>query len=310
MSLVDMEKIVIGICTYNRNELLNICLDKISVMKIPDNVSIEVVVVDNSAESIAADVVKSKTLNIHYFSFHGKGIASVRNEVLRQAVKLKPDYIAFIDDDEYPDENWIFELYTRLIATKSDVVTGPVVYNFVDTNFNQLKVPFWIKKNAYFKGKYKRPDGHICRTASTNNVLFKVSILDKLAYWFDEKYQMMTGEDIEFFERVYNLHYTILWVKKAVVNEIVSPERCTLKYIWKRNFNNGYLRIFNKRKFNRLELRHYYETVLGFLFFLCIFPFSIICGLTKLSNMYGKTAFSFGALVSLFKSQTLVHYKD
>jgi len=202
------------------------------------------------------------------------------------------------------------ELYTRLVNTDAGVVTGPVVYNFLDTNLQPLNAPDWIKNNSYFKGKYKRPDGHICMTSSTNNVLFKAEILDKMDYWFDENYGMMSGEDIDFFERVYRLGYKIIWVKNAFVNELVNPNRCNLKYIWNRHFNNGYLRIFNKKKYHRLQLRHYFETVLGFFALILFCPLSIIGGLTRFSNAYAQTAFSAGAFVSLFKSKTLVHYKD
>ncbi len=316
-----MKKVVVGICTYNRNDLLNLCLDRIYSVQLPKDVHLDVIVVDNSAEAAAKDLVEQKArvlvnggggdpLKLHYFSFHGKGIASVRNEVLRRAKVLQPDYIAFIDDDEFPSENWLVKLYSRIENSDADVVTGPVVYNFIDVNLNPLNVPDWIKNNSYFKGKYKRPDGHICMTASTNNVLFKTALLDKMEYWFDERYQMMTGEDIDFFERIHRLGYKILWVKDAIVNEVVSPNRCNFKYIWKRNFNNGYLRIFNKKKNDRLQVKHYFGTILNALIFLLLFAFSIFGGLTTFSNCYGKLAFSMGAFVSLFKSKAFVFYKD
>ena len=310
MSLVDMEKIVIGICTYNRNELLNICLDKISVMKIPDNVSIEVVVVDNSAESIAVDIVKSKTLSIHYFPFHGKGIASVRNEVLRQVVKLKPDYIALIDDDEYPCEIWISELYRIITSTDAGVVTGPALHTFVDFNFQPLNIPEMIKGNTIFQAKVRRKNKRVCSTASTNNVLFKSEILNKMEFWFDEKYKRMTGEDIDFFARIHEMGYKILWAKDAIVTEIVNPNRGTLKFIWKRNFNNGYLRIYNKKKQHRLNPLHYITTFINLFIYIPFLPLSILGGLTFWGNWFGKTAFSLGSFLSLFKSEPLVHYKD
>lgn len=311
-----MKKVVIGICTYNRNESLKICLDRISSMKKPDDIVLDIVVVDNSAASVAQKVlvnaagVGGASAGVHYFSFHGVGIAAVRNEVLRRVKELNPDYVALIDDDEFPCENWLYELYTRIENTDADVVSGPVVFNFVNTDFEPLKVPSYIKNNACFEGKNKRADGRLCKTASTNNVLFKAEILDRLSYWFDEGYLHMTGEDIDFFDRIYKLGCKIVWCKNACVNEFVNPKRCSLAFIWKRSFNNGYLKIFNRKKDRKCDVKTCLMAFFNLIIFTLSFPLSIVCGLTIFFNAFGKFAFSLGAFISLFKSEALVHYKD
>lgn len=313
-----MKKIVIGICTYKRNELLDICLRHIEKLCLPQNVQLEIVVVDNSHDAQAKDLVESRVFagsagscsKIHYSSFTGKGIAAVRNETLRQVRKLSPDYIALIDDDEYPGENWLIELYERITTSGADVVTGPFLPAFVDTNFQSLDVPSWIKNNSLFEGKSKRADGVFCETARTNNVMFKAEILDKLDFWFDERYLYMTGEDLDFFDRINTLGYKIVWCKNAPVFDIINPKRCTLSFIWDRNFNNGYLRIFNKKKKNNLKFIHYPESFFNLFMYAVIFPISLICGLTIFCEMFGKVAFSLGAVLSLFKKETIVHYKD
>lgn len=309
-----MKKVVIGICTYKRNELLNICLDYIDKMTLPKDIMVEIVVVDNSPEAMAKNLVETKILErgvkLYYFSFLGKGIAAVRNKVLEEVLKLNPDYIAFTDDDQYPCENWLLELYAKLAQDGADVVSGPVLPNFVDANFKPLDVPDWIKNNSRFEGKSKRADGVICKTASTNNVLFKTEILNRMDYWFDESYMKMTGEDIDFFDRIYALGFKIVWSKDAVVHEIIDPRRCTVKFLWCRNYNNGYLKIFNKKKKHCLTPLNFFECIVNLLFYGILLPVSILGGLTFFFEIFGKVAFSLGAFISLFKSKALVHYKD
>lgn len=309
-----MKKIVIGICTYKRNDLLDICLNYLDKMVLPAGISVEIVIVDNSPEAMAKTLVEAKKLGhgikLHYFSFLGKGIAAVRNKVLTEVLKLNPDYIAFTDDDQYPCENWLMELYTKLTETGADVVSGPVLPSFINTNFEPLAVPDWIKNNSRFEGKSKRADGVLCNTASTNNVLLKTEILDKMDYWFDESYLKMTGEDIDFFDRIHELGFKIVWCKNAAVYEIVDPKRCTIKFLWRRNYNNGYLKIYNKKKKNCLKPIHIITSFSNLILFLIVLPLSIFCGLTVFFEMFGKLAFSLGSFVSLFKSKALVHYKD
>ncbi len=55
-----MKKVVVGICTYNRNDLLNLCLDRIYSVQLPKDVHLDVIVVDNSAEAAAKDLVEQK----------------------------------------------------------------------------------------------------------------------------------------------------------------------------------------------------------------------------------------------------------
>lgn len=329
-----MEKIVIGICTYYRNELLNLCIDRILSMNdggggkllsgsendisvIKDECkpfAVEVVVVDNSPEMTAKELIDKKNvtanLKIHYFSHLGKGIASVRNRVLKESMALNPDYIAFIDDDEYPDENWIFNAYKAFAKYNADVVTGPSILRFVDSKLNELKVPGWIKNNSRFKFKRtRRQSGFLCKTAATNNVMIKAEVLRKMGFWFDESYKKMTGEDVDFFGRVYDLGYRIVWCKEAVVYGIADITRCNWKYIWRRNYNNGYLKIFSKKKNGKFNIINGIMVFLNLFIFTLIFPFSIVLGLTIFFEAFGKLAFCCGALVSLFKKDAIVHYK-
>ena len=119
----------------------------------------------------------------------------------------------------------------------------------------------------------------------------------------------MSGEDIDFFERLTKTGYKLLWCKEASVYEHVTPDRCTLKYILKRQFNNGYLRIFMKRKNNTLKNKNHFNTVINILISSFSLPFSIFLGKTIFTRNLGFCAFNFGALNSTFNNKTYNFYK-
>ena len=308
-----MKKIVIGICTYNRNELLGKCLSEMNHLNIPNDTFFEVVIVDNSFENIAKDFVenlrKDIIFPIHYFTCFGNGIASVRNEVLKQSLALNPDYIAFIDDDEMPSNDWLINLYNLLINSDADIVSGPVVSNFVDDNFQNTKVPDFISKNIIFNLHNKRSTGKICSTCSTNNVLLNASILKDSGLKFDESFKKMSGEDIGFFGKLHKLGYRILWCKEGYVIENVLPERSNIKYICKRNYNNGYLKIFIKKKDNTFKPKHLISPLLNLGIFFFALLLSTFWGRKTFVDILGKIVFNCGALVSIFKERTFNLYK-
>ncbi len=309
-----MSKIVIGICTYNRNDFLNVCLDNLLRIKVPADAQVEIVVVDGSKNGIAEELVNSKNavqkFKFHYFAYCSKCIAAARNKVLKEVRELEPDYILFIDDDEFPGEDWLVNLYEFMLNSDAAVVTGPSLVKFVDEKLNEVAVPCWMSKNSIFRRKPHRKNGHECATCATNNVLIKAEVIEKLDLWFDETYQRMTGEDLDFFSRVCEAGYKILWCKDAHATELIGAKRANLKFILDRNYNNGYLRIFNKRKNNRLNLLHIAETLFNLVLFALLLPFSLLCGPVVFVEMFGRLFFAYGAFVSLFRVETLVHYKN
>ncbi len=309
-----MSKIVVGICTYNRNKMLNICLDKLVEMKIPADVQVEVVVIDGSRNFAAKELVLSKNvegkIKFYYFSFLAGCIAAARNKVLKEVKALNPDYIAFIDDDEYPDENWLVNSYGLLHETGAKVVTGPSVAKFVDDDLQEVSVPAWLSKNSIFRRKPNRKNGHVCTTCATNNVLVRADVIDELGLSFDETYKRMTGEDLDFFSQISAAGHKIVWCRDAIAYEFIGAKRANLRFILDRNYNNGYLKIFSKRKNNCFSCFNIVETLVNLFVFALIFPFSVFLGPVVFVEALSRVVFAYGAFVSLFKGETLVHYKD
>jgi len=98
-----------------------------------------VVVTDNDPAQSAREFVKgfssSSNLKLNYTFEPHPNIALARNKALANA---EGDFIAFIDDDEYPESDWLLNLYKTCVERKGDGVLGPVQPYF------ENEPPAWV----------------------------------------------------------------------------------------------------------------------------------------------------------------------
>src|SRR5512139_108565 len=127
----NKKQISVCICTFKRTELLSRLLMKLERQLTEDLFDYSVVVVDNDRSESARQTVnncalKSK-LSISYYVEPEQNIALARNMAVKNA---NGEFIGFIDDDEFPDEQWLLNLYKSISLYNSDGVLGPVLPNF------------------------------------------------------------------------------------------------------------------------------------------------------------------------------------
>ena len=230
-------KIAICILTYKRPVgLLRLLtsLEKISFVKCKEP-KIEIIVVENEISGYAPGVCQGIRLDIkwplRYFTETKRGISYARNKVL-ESVSSDSDFIAFIDDDEVPDPNWLDELIYVQNEFNADVVTGPVLPYIIG---NASK---WLINGHFFERK-RYPTGCAIPYARTGNVLIRFRIFKDLG-GFDERFALTGGEDTHFFMRVHRAGFKIVWSDNAVVTEWVPESRMNTKWILQRAFRQGH----------------------------------------------------------------------
>jgi len=104
--------ICVCICTYKRPNLLKRLLKALDLQRTDGLFSYSIVVVDNdeckSAQPVVVSFQQETKLEVKYFVEPEQNIALARNKAVENA---RGDFIAFIDDDEFPDAAWLLELY-------------------------------------------------------------------------------------------------------------------------------------------------------------------------------------------------------
>jgi succinoglycan biosynthesis protein ExoM len=198
--------------------------------------NVVIIIVDNDIERTAEGIVlKLKesyngTILIEYSNYAVKGLSNVRNELLHRAFLFKPDFIAFIDDDEYVSPQWLNELVKTLFDNSGDMVVGPVISVF-DSN-----IP--VSLTCWFERKKFNNNARIYFIA-TNNLLIRTELLLKNNIWFDVRFNRTGAEDSYFGQQLLNNGAAIYWAANAVVYETVSENRISINWLIKRYFNGA-----------------------------------------------------------------------
>jgi glycosyltransferase involved in cell wall biosynthesis len=96
---------------------LKVVLDKLNDQQTDGLFTYSVVVTDNDPEQSARELVTAHSsrslVHVTYCAESQQNIALARNKALQHA---EGDFIAFIDDDEYPEDDWLLNLFKTCVA--------------------------------------------------------------------------------------------------------------------------------------------------------------------------------------------------
>lgn len=216
--------ISVCICTWKRPEPLKRLLRDLDRQKTGDLFTYSIVVADNdearSGEAAVDEMRPGLSVPVKYCVEPQRGIARARNRVLANS---EGEYVALIDDDEFPAENWLLQLYLACRHYAVDGVLGPVKRHF------DSEPPAWLKRSRLYD-RAVNPTGMPVewRNARTGNVLLKREVVLGDAAPF--RIEFKAGEDHDFFRRKIEEGRTFVWSAEAVAYEVLPPAR------WKRSY--------------------------------------------------------------------------
>jgi succinoglycan biosynthesis protein ExoM len=231
---VRTNHISVCICTFKRAELLRQLLERLISQRTDGLFTYSVVVADNdfqrSAEQVVAAFSSTTQLPVTYCVEPQQNIALARNKALQHA---EGDFIAFIDDDEFPADDWLCNLFKACIAYGVDGVLGPVKPHF------ESSPPQWVEKGKFFERPNYSSGYELTWTqARSGNVLFRKDILTGFNSPFRSEFDT-AGEDMDFFRRMMEKGHRFVWCNEAVVYEEVPSSRCNRSYLLRRALLRG-----------------------------------------------------------------------
>ncbi len=230
MSLVN---ITIGIITYKRPELLSLSLNSLKNLIIPQDINLNILIIDNDFNLSAKDVIyyfqKDFPFKIIYKTEPKKGIPQARNKVLDLCIDQ--DYIGFIDDDDTVDSNWILEGYNAIKKYNADVVKGYVNYIFSEEKK-------YLKQLDIFCNPIQKT-GECLDSAWTNNVLFSTRVYRGNKIRFDGRFTKIGGSDNHFFRQINKAGWKIVMSREAIVNSYITKDRGSFFWLLRRNIRVG-----------------------------------------------------------------------
>lgn len=254
-----------AVCTYNRATLLKSLLPKMRSLACP--VPYEVLVVDNNSSDDTAPIVRAEGQRsaeglapLRYVFESNQGITHARNRAIGEA--HASEYLVFIDDDEWPDDDILAAAVNALRTEGAQCVGGRIAVAL------DRERPSWLTEELLgFLGETDHGKVAVWVTTKTQplwsgNVGYRTSIFaDRPELRFDARFNRAGddvggGEDAVMFWKMLELNLRIRYRPDMKVLHMVEPWRLRRAYFLRLHFEAG-------RKFGRFRTPDYPHSVLG-----------------------------------------------
>lgn len=232
-----MLKVAICIPTFRRPEGLKRLLQSLDDLTFSRVTSprIDVVIIDNDGanplEAQGFDPQQCSRHRVIYSVERSQGLVYVRNAALN-ATPADTDFIAFIDDDEWVEPQWLDALLAMQAQTGAAAIQGPVRPIF------EVPPEPWMVKGRYFEVG-PLADGARLEHGASGNCLLAKPVIDRLNLRFDQKFNFSGGEDIDFFDRLMAKGEQIVGAAFAIAYEATPKSRMTITWLIRRSFRTG-----------------------------------------------------------------------
>jgi glycosyltransferase involved in cell wall biosynthesis len=219
-------RIAICITTFHRAKGLQNLLSSLTRLRRKPGVSFNVIVVDNdaaeSAQSVVHDISPKLNYPVTYVVERKQGLTYARNTALERG--LDADAIAFLDDDEETDPEWLDEVVNTLDGYSADIVNGPVLSRFSSPPAD------WIVNGGFFD-RPRPVTGTVLTEARTGNVCMRTEVLRTTGIRFDHQFAFSGGEDADFFRRLHAAGVRIVASDAAIAHETIPTSRANARWI-------------------------------------------------------------------------------
>jgi succinoglycan biosynthesis protein ExoM len=238
--------VTIGICTCNRDaflrELLAV-LERIDLGTLSPQ-AVEVVVVDNrpndATQAVCQAAAAQLPIRLRYVAEAERGISPARNRVVAEALAAGAEWLAFLDDDDWPDPDWLRHLLERQAVTGAEIVMGNnrrELPNDASTSARARLAQSGITNDLPFWDRYGLP-----RRLATHNVLIRRSVMERMSAMgpaFDPRFALMGGGDADFFCRAKLAGASFARAERSFINYRLPAERLTTNGLIRRRFKKG-----------------------------------------------------------------------
>lgn len=271
------------VSTYNREELLRLCLQSLAEQSL-DRGWYEVVIVDNNSTRAALDIAQSfaeRYDNFRVVTEAKQGLSHARNRGWREA---RGEYVAFIDDDAKATPQWCERILEAFAAADPPpVAVGGKILPFYDAT-----PPAWFSDDFETRSWGETPD--LLREPmakfgfSGSNMAFPKSILEEFGGFLAELGMKgettALGEETQLFSCIYAKYPCFWYDPQLLVYHWTSQRSMTVSYRLYRSFKGGEtIALIEKR---RVLSRNYLLTLLAVLYFLAATPIALLTSRQRL----------------------------
>ena len=238
-------KVEVIICTYNRVEKLKESIQSILDADIPENVTAQLIIVNNNSTDNTENVVKEFSKNnsgieIKYLFEEKQGKSYALNAALKG---ITGDLIAFTDDDVTVNKDWIREMVNGLERhPECNCFGGKVVSVYpekmpqwidIEDSMKFLKSVFVDRNDGNIEVEYG--NGTVSKTPSGCNMFFRREAIEKNGLFRTDLgpigKELGFSEDTEYCQRLLKKGEKFMYIPSAIVYHPVYMERLYKNYL-------------------------------------------------------------------------------
>ncbi len=215
--------------TYNRAPWLGEALQSLIGQRTDGEFSFEINVVDNAStdetRSVVERIAANSPIRINYCYQEEPGDAPTRNMGI---AKSNAQWLAFFDDDQVAEPNWLQELLSVARETGAGIIGGAVHLDLDDEQLAELG-PICrraLRENQPYHTCHPYKRNHL---PGTGNALVARSIFKAIGM-FDET-KATGGSDHVFFSKARDRGYALWYTPQAIIRHRVLPGRLTPEYL-------------------------------------------------------------------------------
>lgn len=241
-----MPDVTVAIPTFRRPMSLERLL--VALEKLDTGETLRVLVADNDGEGREGFAVVERLKSAKYrwpieaLVVEERGIAQARNALVDRALARGFDYLAMLDDDEWPEPSWLAAFLRVAAETGADVLHGAVIPEL------ETAPGRWAVR-VYGFAPLRNPTGTIAMIHGTGNIFLKRSALAMLSPpWFDPRFALTGGEDKDFLTRFKLAGARFAWADDAAIYTSMPASRANARWAVQRAFRvgNSDMRVFLK----------------------------------------------------------------
>ncbi len=212
-----------------------------------ENFAVTLAVADNdqapSSQPVVEEFRKECPFPVCYIHEPRRGIPMARNRILAEALALKADWVAFIDDDQTASPDWLIKLIEAAKRHDADAVQPKIIDRYPEP------LPFWAAVKSTASHSDNRDEVIVKNSVGTGGTLFSARLIDPdhFGLLFDERLALAGGEDSDFFWRATQLGAKVLRSNAVAVIDEVSPTRLTYRRQVLRGLAHGGQKVFRHR---------------------------------------------------------------
>jgi glycosyltransferase involved in cell wall biosynthesis len=230
--------VTVAICTFNRAESLGRTLDSLAAMQVPDNITWELVIVNNNCTDHTDHVIKGyhDRLPVRREFESRPGLSNARNRAIAVA---KGEYIIWTDDDVAVDTGWLRAYVSAFRRWPEAAVFGGRVVPIYEE-----PVARWVigSEDSTFCVYAIRNFGNNVQPLSIAEhrlpfgANFAIRAREQEAYLYDPNLGVApnrhrVAEETDVITRLLESGATGYWLPEAVVEHFIGRERQTIRYV-------------------------------------------------------------------------------